>query len=91
MEFDCSVVALAQLSRDGTKAGRRPRLDDLRGSGTIEQDADGVLMIYRPSGKENPKATIFVEKNRNGELGHVDLVLIGKLCRFEDEAKDGWY
>ena len=91
MEFDCSVVALAQLSRDGTKAGRRPRLDDLRGSGTIEQDADGVLMIYRPSGKENPKATVFVEKNRNGELGHVDMVLIGKHCRFEEEAKDGWY
>ena len=48
-------------------------------------------MIYRPSGKENPKATIFVEKNRNGELGHVDMVLIGKHCRFEEEAKDGWY
>tara|TARA_R100001594_G_scaffold150676_1_gene213469 strand:+ start:560 stop:1951 length:1392 start_codon:yes stop_codon:yes gene_type:complete len=91
VEFDCVVVALAQLSRDGTKAGRRPRLDDLRGSGTIEQDADGVLMIHRPDGKEKPKATIYVEKNRNGELGHVDMVLIGKHCRFEEEAKGGWY
>lgn len=78
-ELDVPVLALSQLSRAVEQRGGRPRLSDLRDSGSIEQDADVVMFIHREDkrGGENTEKTgiaeILVEKHRNGPVGKVDL------------------
>lgn len=81
------IIALCQLSRDIEKANnRKPKLSDLRESGSIEQDADIVMFVhreYRVSKKEEDKnkLTIIVEKHRNGEIGEFDLLAdLSKSC-----------
>ncbi len=79
-ELRIPVVALAQLSRASEqRPNKQPILSDLRDSGSIEQDADVVLMMYRESYYdpecEFPNRTdIFIKKNRNGPVGAVDLI-----------------
>ena len=77
-ELDVPVLALAQLNREYEKAGgsttRKPRLSDLRDSGSIEQDADCCLFIYEgkieeTSRAEEPQINCLVAKNRNGQPG----------------------
>lgn len=84
-ELDVPVLALSQLSRAVEQRGGRPRLSDLRDSGSIEQDADVVMFIHREdmmgnrSGNEKTGvAEILIEKHRNGPVGKVDL-------RFDEE------
>lgn len=76
-ELDVPVLALSQLSRSVEQRGGIPRLSDLRDSGSIEQDADVVMFIYREDKyKETEKkniAQIMVEKHRNGPTGSVEL------------------
>ncbi|MBU6370514.1 MAG: replicative DNA helicase [Patescibacteria group bacterium] len=76
-EFDIPVVALSQLSRAVESRGGKPRLSDLRDSGSIEQDADVVIFIHREAnddgGGKKQKAEILVEKHRNGPTGRVEL------------------
>lgn len=76
-EFDIPVLALSQLSRAVEQRGGRPRLSDLRDSGSIEQDADVVIFIHREqnddgAGKKQV-AEIMIEKHRNGPTGKVEL------------------
>jgi len=76
-ELDVPVLALSQLSRAVESRGGKPRLSDLRDSGSIEQDADVVIFIHREKdedkgGKENI-AEIMIEKHRNGPTGRVEL------------------
>jgi len=77
-ELDVPVLALSQLSRAVEQRGGKPRLSDLRDSGSIEQDADVVMFIHRED-KKNPEeertgiAEIMVEKHRNGPVGSVEL------------------
>ncbi len=77
-ELDVPVLALSQLSRAVEQRGGKPRLSDLRDSGSIEQDADVVMFIHREdkykedSDKVNI-AEILIEKHRNGPTGKVDL------------------
>lgn len=74
------VVCLAQLNRGNEKEKRAPVLSDLRGSGSIEQDADNVIFLHRPhkdESYENEPAEIIVAKNRNGPTGTADSV----FCR----------
>jgi replicative DNA helicase len=77
-ELEVPVLALSQLSRDVEKRGGKPRLSDLRDSGSIEQDADVVMFIHREdrfnegSDRKNI-AEILVEKHRNGPVGKVEL------------------
>ena len=78
-EFDVPVIALSQLSRSvENRTPQIPRLADLRESGSIEQDADVVMFIYREE-RENPDtdrkgvAEIHIAKQRNGPIGKVDL------------------
>jgi len=94
-ELKVPVIACAQLSR-GTEAkgkSHRPALSDLRESGSIEQDADIVLFLYRETYYDNEKtddedrgdpnkAECIVAKNRHGELGTVDLHWDGQFTRF---------
>jgi len=86
-ELDIPVLALSQLSRAVEQRGGRPRLSDLRDSGSIEQDADVVMFIHREdmmkgrsdNGEERTNiAEILIEKHRNGPVGKIDL-------RFDDE------
>ncbi|NBV77375.1 replicative DNA helicase [bacterium] len=79
-ELDVPVLALSQLSRAVEQRGGKPRLSDLRDSGSIEQDADVVMFIHREdmSGNrtENEKTGItevLIEKHRNGPVGKVEL------------------
>jgi len=78
-ELEVPVLALSQLSRAVEQRGGKPRLSDLRDSGSIEQDADVVMFIHREdrNNEESERkniAEILVEKHRNGPVGKVDLM-----------------
>ncbi|UEG51604.1 replicative DNA helicase [Mucilaginibacter daejeonensis] len=96
-ELQVPVIALSQLSRavESRPGGsKRPMLSDLRESGSIEQDADMVLFLYRPEyyGLEydednNPTkgvGEVIIAKHRNGETGTVRLKFVGKYVKFTD-------
>lgn len=78
-ELNCPVIVLSQLSRScEQRTDKRPILSDLRDSGSIEQDADSVLMLYRESYYnelcDDPDITdVYLRKNRHGPVGHVEL------------------
>jgi len=86
-ELDVPILALSQLSRAVEQRGGKPRLSDLRDSGSIEQDADVVMFIHREDkiNKESDRpniAEILVEKHRNGPVGMAELYFDGKHVRF---------
>lgn len=89
-ELNVPVLAAAQLSRAvEQRADKRPILSDLRESGSLEQDSDLVLFIYRPDQYENDTlkenvAEIIVSKHRNGPVGSVELVFRKDLAKFEN-------
>lgn len=91
-ELDCPVIALSQLSRAvESREDKRPLLSDLRESGSIEQDADVVMMLYRPEyynpTEENRNlAEIIIGKQRNGPTGNVKLQFYGSMMRFENRV-----
>lgn len=93
-ELDCPVVALSQLSRSPElRKDHRPILSDLRESGSIEQDADIVMFLYRDeyyhddSEKKNI-GEVIVAKNRHGETGSVELVWFGQVQKFADKVRE---
>jgi replicative DNA helicase len=91
-ELDIPVVALSQLSRAVEQRGGKPRLSDLRDSGSIEQDADVVMFIHREDkNNENSDrqniAEILIEKHRNGPTGKIELFFNDKLSSFEELEK----
>lgn len=93
--LDCPLLLLSQLTRDCERENRRPRLDDLRESGAIEQDASQVWLIHRPEGigKADPGIReIIVAKNKTGPTGQVHLQYGPVFMRFEclDTALDPW-
>ena len=90
-ELNIPIVALSQLSRAVESRGDgRPQLSDLRESGAIEQDADVVLFIYRPTRygqveeHEKNKAEIIIGKQRNGPIGTIELVFLDQYAAFEN-------
>jgi replicative DNA helicase len=91
-ELNVPVLAAAQLSRAvEQRADKRPVLSDLRESGSLEQDADLVMFIYRPDQYETDTlkqniAEIMVAKHRNGPVGSVELVFRKTLAKFENAA-----
>jgi len=103
-ELNVPVIALSQLSRaveTRPGASKRPMLSDLRESGSIEQDADMVLFLYRPEyyGLEvdednNPTqgvGEVIIAKHRNGETGRVRLKFVGKYVKFTDLDSGGGF
>ena len=96
-ELEVPVLALSQLSRAVEQRRGRPRLSDLRDSGSIEQDADVVMFIHREdkmnadTGAEKTNvAEILVEKHRNGPVGKIDLIFDEKSTRFSTPDKSDW-
>lgn len=85
-EFDIPVLALSQLSRAVEQRGGKPRLSDLRDSGSIEQDADVVMFIHRDQndegGGKKQDAEILIEKHRNGPTGSIKLFFDGDKSSF---------
>ena len=93
-DLDVPVLALSQLSRAVEQRGGRPRLSDLRDSGSIEQDADVVMFIHREdkANKDQPSdrpgiAEIMIEKHRNGPTGLVELFFDDKHTTFREIEK----
>lgn len=86
--MECPIIALSQLNRAvESRPDKRPLISDLRESGSIEQDADIVLMIYRddmynPESKEKGIAEVIIAKNRAGSRGTVKLAWIGSQTKF---------
>lgn len=91
-EFEVPVIAGSQLNRDiEHRSDKKPILADLRESGSVEQDSDIVIMLYRDElyNPESPRAgeiDLFVEKHRNGPRGVVTLAFQGHYCRIDDMA-----
>ena len=73
------IIALAQLNRAGAD---EPKLENLRDSGSIEQDAEGVIFLH--GDREGSDRKAIVAKNRNGKLGNVALKFIGEQMKFEE-------
>jgi replicative DNA helicase len=93
-ELDVPVIALSQLSRAvEQRHDKKPILSDLRESGSIEQDADLVMFIYRdeyynPESERQGEADLLIAKHRNGALGDVRLVFQKELPKFLNHAGD---
>ncbi|WP_036479191.1 replicative DNA helicase [Myxosarcina sp. GI1] len=96
-ELNVPIIALSQLSRGvEQRTNKRPMLSDLRESGSIEQDADLVIMLYRdeyynPDSPERGIAEASIVKHRNGPVGTVKLIFNAELTKFESMARPGGY
>jgi len=91
-ELEVPVLALSQLSRAVEQRGGKPRLSDLRDSGSIEQDADIVMFIHREdrlneASERKNIAEIIIAKHRNGPTGEVDLFFDAERTRFQTIEK----
>lgn len=93
-EMDCPVIVLSQLSRAvESRTPKTPQLSDLRESGSIEQDADIVVFLYRdeyynPDTTEKPNVCdVIIAKQRSGTTGTVELTWLGKYTRFADKSR----
>lgn len=86
-ELRIPVLAAAQLSRAMEARGGRPRLSDLRESGSIEQDADVVMFLHREDEEVREMVALSIEKHRNGPTGQTNLYFNGKQVSFFDVEK----
>ncbi len=99
-ELNVPVICLSQLNRGAeNREGNRPRMSDLRESGSIEQDADVIMLLHREEyyhqhdpewAMDNPEkeglAELIIAKQRNGPTGHVDLLWDARTTRFKNHA-----
>lgn len=95
-ELGIPVIALAQVNRASEdRQDHKPRLSDLRESGSIEQDADTAMILHRPgrfeSAEEDRTLEIIIAKQRNGPTGEISLTYLKEYMRFENYAADMAY
>ena len=96
-EFKVPIIALSQLSRNvENRFNKSPILSDLKESGSIEQDADLVLMLYRESyynykeiSRENDITELIIAKHRNGSVGTIELNFDAKITKFRNYIEKG--
>lgn len=86
-ELKIPILALAQLNRQMEARGGKPKLSDLRESGSIEQDADVVMFLYREDEEVKEMTSMAIEKHRNGPTGVFNLYFNGKQVSFFDVEK----
>lgn len=95
-ELKVPVIVLSQLNRESEKDKRDPRMSDLRESGSIEQDADVVLLLHRPKADDKDenfrsddveRIKMILAKQRNGPTGAIDLAFQRRFTRFENYAR----
>ena len=91
-ELDVPIILLAQLNRGPeTRTDHTPMIADLRESGSIEQDADMVLLLYRPKVYDDSldnTSYVFVARHRHGPTGEVQLAWQGEYTRFMNMARE---
>ena len=97
-ELKIPVIVVAQLNRQPEqRSGGKPRLSDLRESGSIEQDADLVGLLVRPElyeedeearQEKSGEAELIIAKQRNGPVGEIPLTFLKEFTRFEDRARN---
>lgn len=97
-ELNIPIIAIAQLNRQPeARAGGRPRMSDLRESGSLEQDADLIALLYRPEVYEEDEearmerageAELLIAKQRSGPVGEIPLTFLKEFTRFEDRARN---
>jgi replicative DNA helicase len=97
-DLKIAMIVIAQLNRQPEqRAGGKPRLSDLRESGSIEQDADLVALLTRPEVYEEDEearaekageAELIIAKQRNGPIGEIPLTFLKEFTRFEDRARN---
>ncbi|MGH2379175.1 MAG: DnaB-like helicase C-terminal domain-containing protein, partial [Candidatus Limnocylindria bacterium] len=91
-ELNVVVMALSQLSRAAGDSGQEPKLSTLRESGSIEQDSDQVIMLWRDKEEVPPGAPKVIKgslgKNRNGPTGHFELYFEPEQARFFSPARE---
>ncbi|MEH7354821.1 DnaB-like helicase C-terminal domain-containing protein [Neobacillus drentensis] len=91
-DFDCPVICLAQLNRSvESRANKRPMMSDIRESGSVEQDADVILFLYREAyydkDSEERSLEIIVSKNRNGPIGTIAVKYNEHTGTIEDQKE----
>ena len=84
IQYECPVITPVQLNRDIEKRGKNaiPQVSDIKDSGSIEQDADLVLMLTR----EQASGRCYIVKNRNGGIGDINLRFDGDAVRFTESG-----
>ena len=88
MDYNIPLLCLTQLNRlSESRQGKEPFLSDLRESGSLEQDASIVFLLYGSDDNDRTRKTLKIEKSRNGSLGKVEMVFDGSHLRFTPESK----
>jgi replicative DNA helicase len=95
-ELSLPVVAISQLNRGPEmRPDKKPIMADLRESGSLEQDADVVILLHRPDRDnaerpvgESEDAKMLIAKHRNGRTGELDVLFLGHLAKFAEPAQD---
>jgi replicative DNA helicase len=95
-ELSIPVLALAQVNRTSEdRQDHKPRLADLRESGSIEQDADTVMLMHRPElfepGQHEGVVEVHIAKQRNGPTGEISLTYLKQFMRFENYVAEAAY
>ena len=86
-ELNCPFILISQLNRNIEVGGdRKPRNSDLKGSGSLEQDASVIIFIERNLSSQSDKATLHITKNRRGTLGEIPMIFKGEYKSFFDNG-----
>ena len=91
-DLEIPVVAVAQLNRNSeSRNDRKPMMSDLRESGSLEQDADIIMLLHRPEyyseGERPGEADIIVAKHRNGSTATIKVLFQGHMARFVNDTR----